>query len=116
MLQAEFKLTRFSHKVALVCFFVLRRGRTARNMANTALVVILEKIASKDKDFRYMATSDLLHELQKDTFKADADLERKLCVVVLNQLEDPSGDISNLAVSWCVASTLRDLNFGSSSL
>lgn len=71
-------------------------------MANTALVVIMEKIASKDKDFRYMATSDLLHELQKDTFRADADLEKKLCTVVLNQLEDASGDISNLAVSWCV--------------
>lgn len=69
-------------------------------MSNTALVVILEKIASKDKDFRYMATSDLLHELQKDTFKADSELEKKLCGVVLNQLEDPSGDISNLAVSW----------------
>ncbi|EFJ52089.1 hypothetical protein VOLCADRAFT_79240 [Volvox carteri f. nagariensis] len=68
-------------------------------MANTTLVIILEKIASKDKDFRYMATSDLLHELQKDTFKADAELEKKLCAVVLNQLEDPSGDISNLAVS-----------------
>ncbi|GFR41084.1 hypothetical protein Agub_g1724, partial [Astrephomene gubernaculifera] len=68
-------------------------------MANTALVVILEKIASKDKDFRYMATSDLLQELQKDTFKADAELEKKLCAVVLNQLEDQSGDISNLAVS-----------------
>ncbi|KXZ56874.1 hypothetical protein GPECTOR_1g789 [Gonium pectorale] len=68
-------------------------------MASTALVVILDKIASKDKDFRYMATSDLLHELQKDTFKADAELEKKLCAVVLNQLEDPSGDISNLAVS-----------------
>ncbi|KAG2500009.1 hypothetical protein HYH03_002291 [Edaphochlamys debaryana] len=46
-----------------------------------------------------MATSDLLHELQKDTFRADAELEKKLCAVVLNQLEDPSGDISNLAVS-----------------
>jgi hypothetical protein len=49
-----------------------------------------------------MATSDLLGELQKDTFRTDADMERKLCGVVLNQLEDPSGDISNLAVSWCV--------------
>lgn len=68
--------------------------------ANTALVVILEKIGSKDKDFRYMATSDLLNELQKDTFKTDSELERKLCGVVLTQLEDASGDISNLAVSW----------------
>lgn len=69
-------------------------------MASTAIVVILEKITSKDKDFRYMATSDLLHELQKDTFKVDSEQERKLCNVILTQLEDPSGDISNLAVSW----------------
>lgn len=68
--------------------------------AHTALVVVMEKIASKDKDFRYMATSDLLNELQKDTFKVDQELEKKLCGVVLTQLEDPSGDISNLAVSW----------------
>ena len=58
------------------------------------------KIASKDKDFRYMATSDLLNELSKETFKVDADLERKLCAVVAVQLEDQSGDISGLAVKW----------------
>ncbi|GIL42737.1 hypothetical protein Vafri_669 [Volvox africanus] len=75
-------------------------------MASTALAIILEKIASKDKDFRYMATSDLLHELQKEFFKADAELEKKLCAVVLNQLEDPSGDISNLAVS-CLGCLVR---------
>lgn len=51
---------------------------------------------------RYMATSDLLNELKKDGFRADADLERKLSNVILNQLEDASGDISNLAVSWWV--------------
>jgi cullin-associated NEDD8-dissociated protein 1 len=61
------------------------------------------QIASKDKDFRYMATSDLLNELQKDTFKVDADLEKKLTVALLAQLEDASGDISGLAVKWCAA-------------
>ena len=30
-------------------------------------------------DFRYMATSDLLAELQKEGFKADAENERKIC-------------------------------------
>jgi cullin-associated NEDD8-dissociated protein 1 len=58
------------------------------------------QIASKDKDFRYMATSDLLNELQKDSFKVDADMERKLCTVILTQLDDASGDISGLAVKW----------------
>lgn len=58
---------------------------------------------SKDKDFRYMATSDLLNELQKDMFKIEQDLERKLCQALLNQLEDASGDISGLAVKWCAS-------------
>jgi cullin-associated NEDD8-dissociated protein 1 len=42
---------------------------------------IFEKIASKDKDYRYMATSDLLNELQKDTFHVDADTEKRICQV-----------------------------------
>eukprot|EP00850_Spirogloea_muscicola_P001276 SM000004S15146 [mRNA] locus=s4:1584727:1593967:+ [translate_table: standard] len=70
----------------------------AANMATLAVGLILEKIASKDKDFRYMATSDLLNELQRDTFKADTETERKVSQIVLQQLEDASGDISGLAV------------------
>jgi hypothetical protein len=58
------------------------------------------QIASKDKDFRYMATSDLLNELQKDNFKLDSDTERKVSQIVLQQLDDASGDISGLAVKW----------------
>jgi hypothetical protein len=61
------------------------------------------QIASKDKDFRWMATSDLLNELSKDGFVVDAELEKKLCSVVAVQLEDTSGDISGLAVKWWVA-------------
>lgn len=60
------------------------------------------QLASKDKDFRYMATSDLLQELAKDTFQVDAELERKLCSAVATQLEDQSADISGIAVKWCV--------------
>jgi cullin-associated NEDD8-dissociated protein 1 len=47
-----------------------------------------------------MATSDLLNELQKDNFKLDADTERKVSQIVLQQLDDASGDISGLAVKW----------------
>lgn len=60
------------------------------------------QIASKDKDFRYMATSDLLQELQKESFKLDVDTERKISQIVLQQLDDASGDISGLAVKWFV--------------
>lgn len=68
-----------------------------------------EKIASKDKDFRYMGTSDLLSELQKESFKADTDTERRLCQVVLQQLDDASGDISGLAVK-CLAPLVKKVN------
>ena len=45
-----------------------------------------------------MATSDLLNELSKETFKADADMEHRICQITLKQLDDTSGDISGLAV------------------
>ncbi len=48
-----------------------------------------------------MATSDLLNELQKDSFKAEGDMERRLCTAVVTQLEDASADISGLAFKWC---------------
>ena len=49
-----------------------------------------------------MATSDLLNEMSKDTFKVDSETERRLSQALLTQLEDASGDISGLAVKWCV--------------
>jgi hypothetical protein len=33
------------------------------------VLLLLLQVASKDKDFRYMATSDLLNELSKDNFQ-----------------------------------------------
>lgn len=58
------------------------------------------QMIGKDKDYRYMATSDLLNELNREGFKADTDLEVKLSNIVLQQLEDASGDVSGLAVKW----------------
>ena len=58
----------------------------------------------RDKDFRYMATSDLLAELSKETFKPDSDGERKICKCVLKLLNDQSSDVQGLAVKWCVPS------------
>ena len=58
-------------------------------------------MASKDKDFRYMAASDLQSELAKDGFQVEGDSEQRLVQAVLQQLEDPSGDISALGVKWC---------------
>ncbi|OIW13592.1 hypothetical protein TanjilG_07934 [Lupinus angustifolius] len=78
-------------------------------MANLALTNILEKMTGKDKDFRYMATSDLLNELNKDTFKADAELEIKLTTIIIQQLDDAAGDVSGLAVK-CLAPLVRKSN------
>ena len=58
------------------------------------------QMTGKDKDYRYMATSDLLNELNKDNFKADADLETKLSNIIIQQLDDVAGDVSGLAVKW----------------
>ncbi len=57
-------------------------------------------MASRDKDFRYMATADLVVELNKDTFKMDADSEKKITTMILKLLEDNSNQVQELAVKW----------------
>ncbi|WOL01566.1 cullin-associated NEDD8-dissociated protein 1 [Canna indica] len=78
-------------------------------MANINITNILEKMTGKDKDYRYMATSDLLSELNKEGFKADSDLELKLTSAVLQQLEDAAGDVSGLAVK-CLAPLVKKVS------
>ncbi|CAI9101498.1 OLC1v1038835C1 [Oldenlandia corymbosa var. corymbosa] len=78
-------------------------------MANLAITGILEKMTGKDKDYRYMATSDLLNELNKESFKVDSDLESKLANTVLQQLDDMAGDVSGLAVK-CVVPLVKRIN------
>nr|CAG4642282.1 EOG090X00HY [Evadne anonyx] len=55
-------------------------------------------MASSDKDFRFMATNDLMGELQKDSIKLDDDSERKVVKMLLRLLEDKNGEVQNLAV------------------
>lgn len=55
---------------------------------------------SSDKDYRFMATNDLISELQKDSIKLDDDSERKVVKMVLRLLEDKNGEVQNLAVKW----------------
>lgn len=64
------------------------------------MVYVCLQMTGKDKDYRYMATSDLLNELNKDSFKADTDLEIKLSNIIIQQLDDVAGDVSGLAVKW----------------
>uniref|UniRef100_A0A8C5SJ39 Uncharacterized protein n=1 Tax=Laticauda laticaudata TaxID=8630 RepID=A0A8C5SJ39_LATLA len=65
---------------------------------------LLEKMTSSDKDFRFMATNDLMTELQKDSIKLDDDSERKVVKMILKLLEDKNGEVQNLAVKWYVFS------------
>uniref|UniRef100_A0A2K6FT24 Cullin associated and neddylation dissociated 2 (putative) n=1 Tax=Propithecus coquereli TaxID=379532 RepID=A0A2K6FT24_PROCO len=63
---------------------------------------LLEKMTSSDKDFRFMATSDLMSELQKDSIQLDEDSERKVVKMLLRLLEDKNGEVQNLAVKASV--------------
>lgn len=62
----------------------------------------LFQMTSSDKDFRFMATNDLLSELQKDSIKLDEDAEKKVVKTLLNLLKDTNAEVQNLAVKWCV--------------
>ena len=60
---------------------------------------LLEKMSSSDKDFRFMATNDLMTELQKGSIQLDDETERKVnfntnnyyfCFVVLPLFRPPN--------------------------
>lgn len=55
---------------------------------------------SPDKDLRFMATNDLLNELGKESFKLDADSEKKLTTQLLKLVEDKSSQVQELASKW----------------
>jgi len=78
-------------------------------MTSFTVASILEKTTNRDKDFRYMATSDLLAELSKETFKPDSDGERKICKCVLKLLNDQSSDVQGLAVK-CLSPLVRKVH------
>lgn len=78
-------------------------------MSTFNLNSIIEKMSSRDKDFRYMATSDLLTELQKENFKKDNDSERRIVSTLIKLLEDPSGDLQGLAVK-CFGPLVRRIH------
>lgn len=67
-------------------------------MTTFSISSVLEKMSNRDKDFRYMALSDLLNELKKDTFKMDNDSEKKICTAMVQLFDDPSGDVQGMAV------------------
>ncbi|KAG9293713.1 hypothetical protein G9A89_019050 [Geosiphon pyriformis] len=67
---------------------------------------LLEKMDSTDTDFRYMATNDLMNELQKDTFNLEELTEKKVVSKTLELLNDVNGEVQNLAVK-CLAPLVK---------
>lgn len=62
-------------------------------MAHTTHTSWLTQFESDDRDFRFMATSDLLNELKKPTFLADETMQRRVC-------PDPSCLLLALCAWW----------------
>jgi len=54
-------------------------------------------MSSADKDLRFMAVSDLLSEMAKDTFRLDR-YESKVSDALLKLLEDTNGEVQNLTL------------------
>jgi len=60
---------------------------------------ILDKMNSRDGDFRYMAISDFMTEIQKENFKLDAESEKKIVNKLLDMVaKDGNADVKALAV------------------
>ncbi|EIE20950.1 TIP120-domain-containing protein [Coccomyxa subellipsoidea C-169] len=79
-------------------------------MAAPTLASVFERLVSKDKDLREMSTYDLIEMLKKPEWKRDTDQEKKLCELILKQLDDTSGDVSSLAVK-CLGLLVRKVHW-----
>ena len=78
-------------------------------MSSFTVNAILEKTENRDKDFRYMATSDLFTELSKDSFKPDSEGERKMCACLLKLINDQASEVQSLAVK-CLSPLVRKVH------
>ncbi len=75
----------------------IKDERSARTMAYAKMRSLVEQTSSWDKDERYMATSDLCADLQKDV-SMDRQMEDLVCTAVLKRLRDSSNDVRSIAV------------------
>lgn len=69
----------------------------------------MRRAQNYDKDERYMATSDLVGELEAVEGVLDASLQGPIRNTVLKQLEDSSADVQSVAVKWFARSSLSSL-------
>ena len=63
-----------------------------------SIQTLLERMTSNDKDFRFMATNDLMGELQQDSIRLDDESELKITHQIVGLLMDKNGEVQNLAV------------------
>ena len=71
-------------------------------MANPSTISqLLEEMENWDKDKRFMAASDLMHEITSNQ-ALDLHLQKRVCQAFLKQLEDQSIDVQGNAVK-CLA-------------
>lgn len=63
-----------------------------------AIQGLLDRMTSADKDFRFMATNDLMGELQHDNIRMDDDSETKVTNQIVTLLSDKNGEVQNVAV------------------
>jgi hypothetical protein len=68
-------------------------------------------MTSIDKDFRFMATNDLMNELQNDSIKLDDDSERKVCLKI-QQFFYLTKNIMHLKIVKTLLKLLEDKNGG----
>lgn len=63
-----------------------------------AIKTLLDRMDSADKDFRFMATNDLIGELQHDSIRMDDESEKNVTEHIVKLLSDKNGEVQNLAV------------------
>ncbi|VDN52955.1 unnamed protein product [Dracunculus medinensis] len=73
------------------------------------VTLLLEKMASADKDYRFMATNDLMNDIRNETLKLDDDSEKKVVNMMMKLMEDKNGEVQNLAVK-CIGPLIVRVN------
>jgi len=63
---------------------------------------LLEKLSNPDSDFRFMSLNDLHSHLQgnSNVLQGDPGLSGRVIDGVIKALDDPNGEVQNLAVKW----------------
>ncbi|CAI5451606.1 unnamed protein product [Caenorhabditis angaria] len=70
-------------------------------MAAYQVGLLVEKMSSPDKDFRFMAINDLMKDLVSGTLSLEEDASAKVIRALIRLLNDSNGEVQNLAIKCC---------------